>query len=620
MQPQPQPATTAKRAGIDGRALLIGAVALSIVGGLVAWSLGADRVAQVIWTAGTVPVLIGLLVEIVQSLRRGDVGLDIVAALSMSGALLLGESLAAVIVALMYAGGAFLEDYAQRRAQHAMTALLERAPRFGWRHEADGIRRVPVDDIRPGDRLIIRQGDIVPADGAAADDALLDESALTGEAMPVRHRPGDAVLSGSTNIGEAFDLVAERAAGESTYAGIVRMVAAAQAAKAPMVRLADRFSLVFLLVTAAIATAAYLASGDPVRALAVFVVATPCPLILAVPIALIAGVDRAARHGVLVKGGGVIEALSRVDRLVLDKTGTLTHGRADVARSVVREDLDALAMLRLAASLEQASNHPVAEAIVAAARAAGLTLGTPTAVRERAGEGLEGLVDGRRVAVGSVGFVRGVTGAPALDLGLEDGGALTAAVAVDGRPAATFVLADRLRDDVVAAIAGLRAAGIRRIVLATGDRSSVAGPIGVALALDAVHADLSPAEKVAIVVREGEGAVVMMVGDGTNDAPALAAADVGVAMGGRGTAASSEAADMILLTDQIGRIPDAISIARQARAIALQSVYAGIGLSIAGMIAAAFGLLTPVQGALLQEVIDVAVILNALRAVRIEPR
>src|SRR6185437_9203764 len=313
------------------RPLLAILAAGGLAGGFVARWAGLAVWPDAIWAAVTVPVLLALVAEIVTSLRRGDVGLDVVAGLSMTAALVFGEELAAAIVALMYAGGRLLEAYAERRARREMTALLSRVPRTAVRHRDGQLEEVPLDLILAGDRLLIRQGDVVPVDGAVVQGvAVLDQSALTGEAMPVTLRPSEAVLSGSTNVGDAFDLEAARVAADSTYAGVVRLVAAAQKARAPMSRLADRYAMVFLGVTVALAAAAWQFTGDPIRAVAVLVVATPCPLILAVPVALVSGLSRAARLGILIKGGKAIETLARVRALVIDKTGTLTHGQARI--------------------------------------------------------------------------------------------------------------------------------------------------------------------------------------------------------------------------------------------------------------------------------------------------
>ncbi|WP_169193728.1 heavy metal translocating P-type ATPase [Devosia sp. MC1541] len=594
---------------------------VGLAAGVVLMLAGNNELARIVWTAGVVPVLAALLVEISRSLLKGEVGLDIVAALSMSAALFFGETLAAAVVALMYSGGTFLESFAEGRARREMSQLLSRVPRTATRHANGRLEDVPLDAIEPGDLLLIRQGDVAPADGAiASDGAVLDQSALTGESMPVRLSRGQDVMSGSTNAGEAFNLLVSRRASDSTYAGIVRLVEAAHTSKAPMARLADRYSLLFLLITVVLATSAWWFTGDPIRAVAVLVVATPCPLILAVPVALVAGLSRAAQFGVLIKGARPLEALASIRTLVLDKTGTLTDGRPQIVSLETHGDFTQGELLFLAASLEQASKHPMARAIVTSARERGVELTVPDQVVEVPGEGLSGTVGGRTVVAGGVSFVAARIGAVAPEESILGVGAALVSVAIDGKLAGRLVMADALRSGTPHLLAGLRSLGINRIMLATGDRHAVAQQITAGLDLDAVHADLTPNMKVRLVQVERERhPPVMMVGDGVNDAPALAASDVGVAMGARGAAASSEAADVVLLVDHLDRLLPGIEIAQGARRIALQSVAAGISLSVLGMVAAAFGYLTPVQGALLQEAIDVAVILNALRALRIKP-
>jgi heavy metal translocating P-type ATPase len=611
-----------ERAPGEGWKVALIAVAL---GGLLA-GLGLHfsertELAAIVWSLGVVPVLATLVSEIVGSLRHGDVGLDIVAALSMSAALATGETLAAAVVAVMYAGGTFLESFAEGRARREMAGLLARVPRSATRHRNGALEEVPLDAVAPGDRLLVRQGDVVPVDGTVAGrTAFLDTSALTGESLPVRLAPGDEAMSGSTNAGEAFDLLATRRAKESTYAGIVRLVEAAQASRAPMARLADRWALGFLAVTVAIAAAAWWGTGDPVRAVAVLVVATPCPLILAVPVALVAGLSRAAEYGVLVKGAKPLEAMARIRTLILDKTGTLTDGRPQIVAIERLGSVEEAEILRLAAALEQASKHPVAQAVAAAAAARGIALPVPSEVAEVPGEGVAGRVEGHAVVVGGHGFVRerlGLEPAPAPE---GAAGAVLVAVAVDGRLAGRLVMADPLRPDVAGTLRALRQEGVGRILLATGDRADVAEHVTRGLGFDGLRAELKPDQKVLLVLTERKDGPVMMVGDGVNDAPALAAADVGVAMGARGAAASAEAAEVVLLVDRLDRLCAGMEVARRARAIALQSVVAGIGLSVLGMVAAALGYLNPVEGALLQEVIDVAVILNALRTLRVVPR
>lgn len=598
--------------------LLIAATGL--VAGLAFSFSGRPDTANLIWIAGVVPALAALVVEIIRSLRSGRVGLDIVAALSMSAALAFGETLAAAVVAVMYAGGTFLEAFAEGRARRSMQDLLSRVPRSATRHLNGALEEVPLDDIVPGDRLLIRQGDVVPVDGTVASQtAFVDTSALTGESLPVRLALGAEAMSGCTNAGEAFDLTATREASDSTYAGIVRLVEEAQASKAPMSRLADRWSLCFLAVTLSIAFAAWWFTGDPIRAVAVLVVATPCPLILAVPVALVAGLSRAAHFGVLIKGAGPLEAMARIRTLILDKTGTLTDGRPQIVSIDSHDGRTEGDILRLAAALDQASKHPVAQAVVAAAKDRGFALPVPSEVEEIPGEGVVGDVEGHKVVVGGYVFVAARVGRPTGVPSAIVAGSVLVAVAVDGHMAGHLVMSDPLRDGASAMLDCLRREGIARILLATGDRRDVAERVTKGLGLDGLYADLTPDQKVLLVLTERKNGPVMMVGDGVNDAPALAAADVGVAMGARGAAASAEAADVVLLVDHIDRLRPGIQIARGARRIAVESVVAGIGLSVLGMIAAAFGSLTPVQGALLQEAIDVAVILNALRALRIAP-
>jgi heavy metal translocating P-type ATPase len=610
---------TAQSALKFARQFLAGLVAAGLAAGLAAHLAGLGAWSGTIWAVVTLPVLAALLVEIITSLRHGDVGLDIVAALSMTAALVFGENLAAAIVALMYAGGQYLEAYAERKARHEMTALLSRVPRSAVRHRDGQLEEVALDLVLPGDRLLVRQGDVVPVDGTVVNGvAMLDQSALTGEAMPVKLTAGQAVLSGSTNVGDAFDLTASRLAAESTYAGVIRLVEAAQRSRAPMARMADRYAIGFLAVTVALAAAAWWLTSDPIRAVAVLVVATPCPLILAVPVAIVSGLSRAAKLGILIKGGKAIETLARVRTLVIDKTGTLTLGQAKLVDIRVADGGTPDEVLRIAASLDQASKHIIAQTIVTEARNRGLTLAIPADVVETQGEGIVGRIDGRSVMVGGLHFIAAKVGALGqLPLSHDrPPGALASAVAADGKLIGVLVLSDELRAGTEELLHALRALGIARIVLATGDRHEVAKFVSAGLAFDQVRSELTPDQKILVVLSERKNGPVMMIGDGVNDAPALAAADIGMAMGAKGAAASAEAADVVLLVDQLDRVLPAIQIARRSRRIALESVIAGIGLSIAAMIAAALGYIVPVEGALLQEVIDVAVIFNALRALR----
>ncbi|MBX4968343.1 heavy metal translocating P-type ATPase [Rhizobium binae] len=595
-------------------------VAVALVAGGVARLTGQEDLAAQLWATGTAAIFAVLSIDIGIGLHRREFGLDLIAALAMGGAIFFGEYLAGIVVALMFTGGQFLENFAQGRAGREMTALLSRMPSSAVRYESGGLHEVALSVIVPGDLILVRRGEIVPVDGiVSGPDAVLDQSALTGEALPVRRNSGQAVMSGSTNAGDAFDLQATSAAADSTYAGVVRLVEAAQQTKAPMVRLAARFGLGFLALTLTIAGLAWGYTGEATRALAVIVVATPCPLILAVPVAIVSGISRCAKKGILVKDGGALEALAAAKVVLLDKTGTVTDGRARLIEMKIRDGLDPLEVLRLAASLDQSSPHVVAQALVAAARERGLRLDVPTDVREAPGSGLAGHVGTLHVLVGGWAFARArIEGADfnsEIEAWIRREGTVAVIVAIDGKLAGAILLADQIRPEAGSVLRHLREAGVARIVLVTGDRADLAAGVGAFVGVDQVISQMKPEDKTTAVEAErARSRPVVMIGDGVNDAPALAAADVGIAMGARGAAASSEAADVVILVDRLDRVVDAVHIARRSRGIALQSVYVGIGLSIAGMMVAAFGYLAPVGGALFQEAVDVAVILNALRA------
>lgn len=598
---------------------LVSVAVLGLAAGAAAYAAHRSDIADLSFTIATVPVIAGLAVSMLRDLLAGRFGVDAIALVSMSAALALGQPLAGAVVALMYSGGNVLEDIAVARAEYDLRALVDRAPREAHRRVNEMIEDVPISVVTVGDRLMVRAGEIVPVDGVVASGAAtIDESALTGEPIPVVKPYGAAVLSGTLNAGETFELTATAPAGESTYAGIVRLVTTAQTAKAPFVRLADRYALVFLPVTLAIAVLAWLISGDLIRSLAVLVAATPCPLILAAPVAFIAGVAQAARRGILVKGGGPLEALARAHTVLFDKTGTLTVGGARLLSVEPAPGATVDQVLILGASLEQASHHVVAKAIVQAGTERGLSLKVPEQVRESMGSGLSGVIDGKRVSAGSRDMILPAGGVPPwASRAIRRASwrsALIVFVAVEGRPIGALLLADELRSDTPRAIRMLRDAGIVRTVMVTGDRAAAAQSIGAALDLDAVLADRIPSDKVDAVRAEQRLHPTIMVGDGINDAPALASADVGIALGARGASASSQAADVVILADRLDRVGEAIAIAQRARIIAIQSIVAGMGLSLLAMAAATVGWLAPVPAAIVQEVIDVAVILNALRA------
>ena len=599
--------------------LLLVVTAAGTAAGGVAWLAGAGRTADVVWLGVAICGLAYACWVAVAGIAHGRLSVDVIALLALAGAIAVDELLAAAVISVMLASGRALEDWAAYRARHDLSALLARAPRTARRYRNGSVETVPLDQVVAGDLLLVAAGNVVPVDGTlVAAAAVLDESALTGEALPVQHGRGDALRSGTVNAAGPFDLRATTSAADSTYAGIVRLVSEAENAQAPFVRLADRYAMWFLPLSLAVAGVAWVLGG-PARAVAVLVVATPCPLILAAPVALVSGLSAAARRGIVVKNGGVLERLARCTTVLLDKTGTLTAGQPAVTAVVPAGALAPEEILGLAASLDQASGHVLATAVVRAAAERGCPLDQPADVTERAGRGIEGTVAGRLVRLGRADWV-GVQGTPPWVRAVRRrawlDGALTVFVAVDGTPVGSLLLEDRIRPDARQTIRALRRGGITRIVLATGDRAEAASAVGALTGVDEVLAELTPGGKLDAVRREQQRAAVIMTGDGINDAPALALADVGVAMGARGSTAASEAADAVLTVDHLGRLGEATALARRTRRIALQSVLAGMGMSLAAMGVAAAGFLPPVWGALLQEGIDVAVILNALRALR----
>ncbi|WP_380166248.1 heavy metal translocating P-type ATPase [Jannaschia sp. R86511] len=605
--------------GARGSVVLFALVSVLLLAGAGAWLLGSPDLAVYPWAAATALGLVVSSVTTIGALRRRRPSVDVIAVLALAGSLAVGEALAGAVVAVMLASGQLLDARATARARRELGLLVARAPRTARRVQDGSVVEVPVDQVRRGDRVLVGTGEVVGVDGRLCGATTLDESALTGEPRPVERGVGEDVRSGVVVSGAPVELLATSLAGESTYAGVVRLVEQAQAGSAPLVRTADRFAVMFVPLTLLLAAAAWAWSGDPVRAVAVLVVATPCPLLLAAPIAVMSGLSRAARLGVVIKGGGALEQLAAGQVVLFDKTGTLTQGRpvvSDVVTAGPGTDPDET--LRLAASLDQVSPHVMAGAIVSAATARGLALTLPTQVHEEHGYGLHGTVEGRAVRIGKAAWAHGAGAAPVWVLRARRradlDGSLTVFVAVDGRPAAVLLLDDPVRADAPRMVRALREVGFERVVLLTGDRTETARSVGRLVGVDEVLAERDPAAKLAAVGAEGRDRVTVMVGDGVNDAPALAAADVGVALAARGATASSEAADVVLVVDRIDALADAVLVARRSRTIALQAAGVGMGLSLVAMVVAAAGLLAPAAGALVQEVVDVLAIAIALRA------
>jgi heavy metal translocating P-type ATPase len=595
-----------------GHLFLTAVVLATAVGGVV-WFQDPDD-ARIWWAAATAAAVVPAVWWVVEDLRAKRFGADVLAVLALVGTLVVGEYLAGAVVAVMVGTGHALDEYARRRARRDLSALLERAPRHTHVRQADGLRQVEVDDVVPGDEVVVRPGEVVPVDAVLLGDATFDESALTGEPEPVARLRGERVRSGVVAVGSAIDLEATATASESTYAGVVRLAEEAAAASAPIVRVADRIAAVFLPVAVVVAGLAAMVSGELSRAVAVLVTATPCPLLLAVPIAITAGMSRAARAGVVLRDGQALEALGSARIAVLDKTGTVTVGRPVVVDVVPAPGWTPPGVLGIAAAVERMSTHVLASAVVEAAKTAGLRVEPASDVHERPGHGVHGHVGASEVFVGDHGgeltedWEHSVAGRARLDA------ATVVWVRADEKFVGAVLMRDPLRRDAARTVRRLRAAGLRRVVMLTGDRPSVAQDAAELLGLDDVVARCTPEDKVAHVREERSGGVTVMVGDGINDAPALAAADVGVALGNRGSAAAAQAADAIILDDRIGRLADGVEIATRARRIATQSAASGMGLALVAMGFAAFGLLPAVGGALVQEAIDVAVIVYSLRA------
>ncbi|MET0828855.1 MAG: heavy metal translocating P-type ATPase [Microbacterium sp.] len=597
----------------------------------VATTLGAAVAALVLSTAGfdqaSEWLLTGYILfmaarsawAMVRSLLRGTFGVDIIAVTAIVSAVLVGELWAALVVVLMLTTGQALETYATNRAQADLTSLLARRPQIAHRLlSGDVVEDVPVGTISPGERILVRTNEVVPVDGELVSVAgTFDQSSLTGESLPVDKTAGDEVLSGSVNGSAVVVLRARRPASESQYQLIVALVESAASSKAPIVRLADRFALPFAGAAYSIAALAWWLSGDPVRFAEVLVVATPCPLIIAAPVAFMAGMSRAARAGIIIRSSGTLETLHRTHTVAFDKTGTLTRGVPTLVEVRPQEPLDADEVLGLAASVEANSTHTLAGATVTGAIAAGLTVERSENAFETTANGVTATVVGRMIAVGKRAFIAQQIGQDLERTPLASG-EMAVYVAVDGRYAGALIFRDEVRPNAAATVGELRSRGVRTIMMLTGDDRPTAEHVATALGIDDVHANCLPADKVSIVAAAPKP--IAMVGDGVNDAPVLAAADVGIAMGARGATAASEAADIVILRDDISRVADTLTIGRQTVDVALQSIWIGLGLSVILMLLAAFGFVPAFVGAWLQEAVDVIVILWALRATRTPSR
>jgi heavy metal translocating P-type ATPase len=550
---------------------------------------------------------------------RGHFASDIVASLAIIAAVALRQPIAGLVIVLMQLGGERLERFAAGRASRALRELEDASPRIAHRMDAGATTDVAVDDVRPGDALLVRPGELFPVDGdVESGRSWLDVSRLTGESVPQSAGPGTHVMSGTVNGDHPVTMRATALARESEYARIVQLVRSAQAGKAPLQRLADRYAVWFTPLTLAVCAVAFAMTHDWTRVLAILVVATPCPLILATPVAIVGGINHAAKHGIIVRHGGALEALAVTDVAVFDKTGTLTVGRPEVSAVVATPPFDRGTVLHLAAAVEQGSGHLLGRSIVSAAqRSNGRSMMLATNVADLPGRGVSGRVEGRQVVVGSRSVATERMVPAAVLAGVESGKALRAFVLVDGALAGAIEFADRVRPAVRDSLTRLSQLGIRRTLLLSGDDPAYVDAVAAAVGITDARGDLGPEDKVAVIEQlDRAGYRVLMVGDGVNDAPALSRAHVGIALASHGRGIASESADVVLLTDDVAAVADAVDIGRKTMRVARQSILAGLGLSATAMLFAAAGVISPVIGALIQETIDIAVIVNALRTSR----
>lgn len=574
--------------------------------------------AEYVWLVGLVVTGVPLVARTLSGVLRGRLAADLVASLAIIAALVLQEPFAGLVIVLMQSGGEFLELYAAGKASASVKMLEDAAPRIAHRMGADGTTTdVPVSEVRPGDLLLVRPGELVPCDGVVTKGhSHVDTSWVTGEPVPLSATAGTMLASGSANGEAPLEMRATALASASQYARIVEMVRAAQEAKAPIQRLADRYAIWFTPLTLCVCAAAFWLSGDSSRVLAVLVVATPCPLILATPVAIVGGINRAARARIIVRNGTALELLSDVTVAVFDKTGTLTIGHPRVRAIQAEPGFSRDEVLRLAAAVERGSGHLLARMVTKAADEAGLEIPRASQVVESPGQGIRGMVEERQVAIGSPSFVQPFAKLPTIDVEGRPG-VLKSFIVVDGRFAGSIEYADSLRPGLDRFLTELRELGIARTVLLSGDRESNTRSVARAIGITESRGNLRPDDKVEIVNSlQDRGDAVLMVGDGTNDAPALTAATVGIALASHGGGITAESADVVLLSDDVTLTAEAMRIARQTMRIARQSIGAGLALSGVAMVVAAMGYVPPAVGALVQEGIDIAVILNALRTSR----
>ena len=593
---------------------LLSFVILSLIVSLVLFFSGLHTVSNWILGITVIIAVIPLLMDMVNTLRDGSFGIDILAATAMITSVLLGQYWTGIVIAIMLTGGEALEDYADNRAKAELKSLLEHKPLMAHVIKPKATVDVPVEEVKVGDKISILPGEVVPVDSEILEgDSSFDESSITGESLPVDKVKGDLVLSGSINIEGSLVVKVIRTAENSQYEQIIKLVRSASASRSPFVRLADRYSIPFTVVAYLIAGSVWFISGDAIRFLEVIVVATPCPLLLAAPIALISGMSRATKHGIIIKNGASLERLAEVETVAFDKTGTLTSGKATVEKVLTQNGFSENDILRFAASLDQKSNHVLAKIIVSEAQAKNVKFKAAKQVKESPGHGLMGRLQGKEVLVGSYALIEASKISVPDKLNPEQLKTTATYVAVDNKLAGVIVFADDIRPETKSMLERLKKVGVSNFLMVTGDSLGAAKSIANKLGITNLRADCLPADKMK-VVEEVTKRPVAFVGDGVNDAPVLTIADVGIALGAKGSTAASESADVVIMLDDVSKVASSVEIAKRTFFIAKQSILIGIFLSIGLMVMFATGKFKPIYGALLQEVVDVFVIFNALRA------
>lgn len=580
-----------------------------------------SEISHWIWGATLLIGGLPIIYKTTRGMLKGQFASDIVASLAIVTAILMDQAFAGAVVVLMQSGGEAIENFGFRRATSSLGSLIARAPLYAYRKTDGCIEKINIQDIQIGNILIIRAGDFVPCDGTIVDGTCeMDESALTGEPLARNKGAGDLVYSGTIDVVGSFEMRADQIAQESQYAKIIALVKEAQQQKAPIQRLADFYAVLFTPLTLLISALGYFYTKDPTTILSVLVVATPCPLILATPLAVLSALNKAAKLGIIMKGGIPIEQVGRAKAVVFDKTGTITFGTPFIEEIIALNDEEKETLLYKAAVIEQLSSHSLAKAIVDKGLKTFKQLPLPVSAQEVPGRGVKGEVEGEKYFIGSSAFLAQELGANCLQPFQDavqrfDKEKQFVLVANHNQCIGFFILDDQIRPNIAKMVRNLYALGIQQIVMLTGDSRKNAETIANLAGIKTVASELLPGQKVEKIKNIKKTAdPVVMVGDGINDAPALATATVGIAMGAHGSAISVEAADIVFLVDDPTKVEDAILISRRMLYIAKQSIFIGIGLSMILMFVAAAGHIQPAFGALLQEIIDVVVILNALRA------